>query len=198
MIANIGSFMLERREKMNNNQGSAKIGGITAGETEATESLGVSAPIPLPLTHVRRTESEVRLSDDQEIAEQREIHMFYRLLHGIRRRQESAAGYGASMVHPPSALLPRVMDESPPDPAASNMFGWQMGSLPLVAQPVAQGPGTDITDSWSITGFDGPQATSDSLLPASINVASPTSPPDVCDEDGTLEEEDECIFALDL
>lgn len=197
MIANIGSFMLERRETMNNTQDNAKIDSSTTGETGATESSGASTPIPLPPTHVRRTESEVRLSDDQALAEEREIHMFYRLLHGIRRRQES--GHGAPSVHLPGVLPPRVMDESPPGRAAAgNMFGWQMGVVPPVAQPMSQGSGMDIADSWSITGFDGHQASSDSRLPESITVASPTSPPDVCDEDGTLEEEDECIFAMDL
>ena len=197
MIANIGSFMLERRETMYNNDGSSKIGGRTTGETGATKSSGASTPIPLPSTHVRRTESEVRLSDDTAIAEQREVHMFYRLLHGIRRRQES--GHGAPSVHLPGALPPRVMDESPPGrAAASNMFGWQMGGLQPVVQPMSQGPGMDIADSWSITGFDGHQANRDSHLPESSIVASPTSPPDVCDEDVSLEEEDECIFAMDL
>jgi hypothetical protein len=47
-----------------------------------------SASIPLPPSHVPRTQSEVQLSIDQEVAEQRDARMFDRLVNGIRERQQ--------------------------------------------------------------------------------------------------------------
>ena len=61
-----------------------------------------SQSIPLPSTHVHRTQSEVQLSEDMETAERRDLNMFYRLVNGIRERQmnlvhehhdESSSGY---------------------------------------------------------------------------------------------------------
>jgi hypothetical protein len=46
-----------------------------------------SQSIPLPSTHVHRTQSEVQLSEDMETAERRDLNMFYRLVNGIRERQ---------------------------------------------------------------------------------------------------------------
>ena len=46
-----------------------------------------SQNIPLPESHVHRTQSEVQLCQDMESAEQRDLNMFYRLVNGIRDRQ---------------------------------------------------------------------------------------------------------------
>jgi hypothetical protein len=48
-----------------------------------------SSSIPLPSTHVARTQSELQLYLDEEVAEQRDTNMFYRLVNGIRQRQSS-------------------------------------------------------------------------------------------------------------
>jgi hypothetical protein len=53
-----------------------------------TSSSSRSSSIPLPSSHVARTQSELQLSLDQEAAEQRDASMFYRLVNGIRDRQD--------------------------------------------------------------------------------------------------------------
>jgi hypothetical protein len=45
-----------------------------------------STSIPLPPTHVHRTQSELQLDQDQQVADQRDATMFYRLVNGIRER----------------------------------------------------------------------------------------------------------------
>ena len=179
-----------------NNQDGAVIGSVESTTVSTVASTLRSSSIPLPLTHVHRTESEVQLSYDQATAEQREIHMFYRLLRGIRNRQ--GLDGEVSSLHPPGALPPRVLEESPMSPPSRNIFGWQVGSTPPVLQPMSQGPLVDMADSWSITGFDDVHASNFSLVPMSIAGPGPPSPPDVCKEDGALEEDDEGIFAMDL
>lgn len=47
-----------------------------------------SLAIPLPDSHIRRTESELQLSEDQAIAEGRDRVMFHRLISGIRSRSK--------------------------------------------------------------------------------------------------------------
>lgn len=44
--------------------------------------------IPLPDSHIHRTESELQLSEDMAIAEYRDQCMFDRLVNGIRRKQQ--------------------------------------------------------------------------------------------------------------
>lgn len=46
-----------------------------------------SQSIPLPASHVHRTQSELQLCEDMEAAERRDLNMFYRLVNGIRERQ---------------------------------------------------------------------------------------------------------------
>lgn len=47
-----------------------------------------SLAIPLPDTHIQRTESELELHENMAMAEYRDICMFNRLISGIRQRQE--------------------------------------------------------------------------------------------------------------
>jgi hypothetical protein len=51
-----------------------------------------SSSIPLPRTHVSRTESEKQLAMDVAVAEQRDERMFNRLIHGIRARHYQRVG----------------------------------------------------------------------------------------------------------
>jgi len=44
--------------------------------------------IPLPRSHIRKTQSELQLCEDMELAEYRELSMFYRVVNGIRQRQK--------------------------------------------------------------------------------------------------------------
>lgn len=47
-----------------------------------------SSNIPLPSSHVHRTASELQLRLDQEVAEARDLNMFYRLVNGVREKQQ--------------------------------------------------------------------------------------------------------------
>ena len=47
-----------------------------------------SLAIPLPESHIKRTESELQLRENMAVAEYRDRCMFHRLVSGIRRRQE--------------------------------------------------------------------------------------------------------------
>ena len=60
----------------------------TDSSSYVTSSSSRSSSIPLPSSHVARTQSELQLSLDQEAAEQRDANMFYRLVNGIRDRQD--------------------------------------------------------------------------------------------------------------
>jgi len=55
-----------------------KHSGVTSRQTQS---------IPLPSSHVHRTQSELQLCEDMESAERRDLSMFYRLVNGIRERQ---------------------------------------------------------------------------------------------------------------
>lgn len=194
-------LVLKRSEAMHT-EDPAK--GMSSSIEETTGFSGAGTPrsssIPLPRSHVARTDSEVQLSSDQAAAEQREIDMFYRLVQGIRNRQAGSHIQEASrrppLHHPPSALQPsRVIDESPPL-AFYNAFGWPVESGPSMFLQQSQGPVVDTADSWSITGFDGP-ASHDPFSPISGVTTGQTSPLDVCEDDEDLDE-DEGIFDMDL
>jgi len=61
--------------------------GIADSNVRPIENNRRSQHIPLPLSHMHRTQSEVQLCEDMETAEQRDLNMFYRLVNGIRERQ---------------------------------------------------------------------------------------------------------------
>lgn len=48
-----------------------------------------SQAIPLPKSHVARTNSELQLYEDMNAAEWRDLSMFYRVVHGIKQRQQA-------------------------------------------------------------------------------------------------------------
>ena len=48
-----------------------------------------SSSIPLPSSHVHRTSSELQLRLDQEVAEARDLNMFYLMVNGIREKQRA-------------------------------------------------------------------------------------------------------------
>jgi len=69
-----------------------------------------SRNIPLPLSHMQRTQSEAQLCEDMETAEQRDLNMFYRLVNGIRERQmnlvrENESSTAAAAFYDPAHAL---------------------------------------------------------------------------------------------
>ncbi|VEU43485.1 unnamed protein product [Pseudo-nitzschia multistriata] len=61
--------------------------GIADSNVRPIEGNRRSQNIPLPMSHMHRTQSEVQLCEDMETAEQRDLNMFYRVVNGIRDRQ---------------------------------------------------------------------------------------------------------------
>jgi hypothetical protein len=60
---------------------------LTPTNTNTNTNAGRSQHIPLPSSHVHRTQSELQLCEDMAVAEHRDVSMFYRLVHGIRDKQ---------------------------------------------------------------------------------------------------------------
>eukprot|EP00529_Nitzschia_sp_RCC80_P031220 CAMPEP_0113482760 /NCGR_PEP_ID=MMETSP0014_2-20120614/23087_1 /TAXON_ID=2857 /ORGANISM="Nitzschia sp." /LENGTH=357 /DNA_ID=CAMNT_0000376291 /DNA_START=454 /DNA_END=1527 /DNA_ORIENTATION=+ /assembly_acc=CAM_ASM_000159 len=58
-----------------------------AATAEGNSGRAMSRSMPFPSSHVHRTDSEVQLCEDEEMAERRDLTMFYRLVNGIRERQ---------------------------------------------------------------------------------------------------------------
>lgn len=163
-----------------------------------------SSSIPLPSSHVTRTQSEVQLSLDQAAAEERDIHMFYRLVNGIRERQSTLRSPEEHHAHSDRSIA-RIFqtrraqirstdnilledDESDQDHEAPPLPPpqWQpLGSVRGRTSEISSG-----TDSWSITGFDGPEPATDSGTTEPATDSGTTEPEDF--------EEEEGIFSLDL
>jgi hypothetical protein len=143
-----------------------------------------SHSIPLPSNHVHRTESEVQLQAGLEAAERRNLRMFYRLVNGIRMRQESpktapvesydswssAPADANSILFRPENQFSITEGTSLDYEEVAPADGWQRSSSapPCVAN-----------DDWSITGF------SDHRPLTEIGVLSDTE--DAADDDGVFD-----------
>jgi hypothetical protein len=149
---------------VSNNSSPWPSGALPITSKRKTVSMGSSrsSNIPLPSTHVPRTQSELQLYLDEEVAEQRDINMFYRLVNGIRERQlsptrdmedsTSSERSIAGIYH--TRLASHVEDceqNWPLDPADTPK--WE----PLDStRQVSKGPGST-NDEWSMSGFDSSQ-----------------------------------------
>jgi hypothetical protein len=166
-----------------------------------------SPNIPLPSSHVHRTQSEIQLSIDEAAAEQRDFHMFYRLVNGIRQRHYNQAEYqnrGVERPIPPRRL--QVPDFS--DNVVDSEGRRDVSQEVLARQEHKGGPTWPLNDlldtegvvamssldggGWSISGYDEPEV---SPLGPSLPWTSVGSSPRQENED---DNEDEELFALDL
>jgi hypothetical protein len=160
------------------------------------EARSRSASIPLPPSHVARTHSEVQLSMDVEVAEQRDFHMFERLVNGMRDRQNA---------HQRDCIVPeehdvrsersiaRIIDaRRAPLHSTDNLKLHEEAedaSLHGARPTLFLGPASldnSTADGWSIAGFDEAEPGD------SARQDAPTAEIDVEDND-----EDE-VFVLDL
>jgi hypothetical protein len=157
--------------------------------TSTSSSAGTTSTrsqnIPLPSTHVQRTQSEVQFAIDQEAAEERDVHMFYRLVNGIRERQVSP--------HPHTSSEEQQSAQSAERSIASivhtRLAPVRSGNT-LDASRHHYVSGESNTDGWSITGYEvqGQEST---------GTAAPTAPvPQVDDPEET--EDDEGVFEMEL
>jgi hypothetical protein len=146
-----------------------------------------SSSIPLPSTHVARTQSELQLHLDEEAAEQRDTNMFYRLVNGIRERQSSptqdidavsSEGSIAGIYRTRLASHVEVSEHNCSfDPTETPK--WLM---PHSTRQVSDG---STNDEWSISGFDSSQHEQ----PNAITITLHGEEDDV---------DDEGVFSLDL
>lgn len=124
--------------------------GTSMGTTRSTS-------IPLPSSHVPRTQSELQLSIDEEAAEQRDARMFYRLVNGIRERQQQQA----------TTALSSVNWENSFDDSISRLVRARLTPLDQSDQPTDEPQPREVltatndlpqaeaeADSWSISGYD--------------------------------------------
>lgn len=153
-------------------------------------SIGISrsSSIPLPSTHVARTQSELQLYLDEEVAEQRDINMFYRRLNNIRERQDSpyrdidvsSERSIAEISHTRLVSHAEVYEQNCSfDPA--DIQKWHLGNS---TRQVSQ----STHDEWSISGFDSSQHEHPNAI-ATASIALHY------EED---HEDDEGVFSLDL
>jgi hypothetical protein len=122
-----------------------------------------SASIPLPSTHVARTQSELQLYVDEGVAEQRDTNMFYRLVNGIRERQYSPS---RDMMDMGISMDDNI---SSSERSIAGIYQTRLASHLEVNEhahcsfdPVETTPkwqmlhreGSTASDEWSISGFD--------------------------------------------
>jgi hypothetical protein len=162
---------------------------ITSKRKSSSSDSSRSSSIPLPSTHVARTQSELQLYLDEEVAEQRDLNMFYRLVNGIRERQSSPTRYLdatsersiAGIYHTRLASHVEGCEQTCSlDPDATPKWS----SLHSTRQVSEGSP----HDEWSISGFDSSQHDQPNAN-AINNIALH------CEED---DEDDEGVFSLDL
>jgi hypothetical protein len=118
-----------------------------------------SASIPLPSSHVPRTQSEVQLSIDEEAAEQRDARMFDRLVNGIRvRQQQQQSSIMHSNRHWDNSLeqsLSRIAQArlAPLSESVRSVDHNDEPPVEIVAQYHHEFP-HEASDAWSISGYD--------------------------------------------
>jgi hypothetical protein len=121
--------------------------GISATTTSTAQNRSVS--IPLPSSHVHRTQSELQLHEDEEVAEQRDSTMFYRLVNGIRERHGMQSHQGPQ-VEQNVAHHARLCEEQPHSQRQRIESDQYHIATISEASPMA-------VDDWSIDGYHSPR-----------------------------------------
>jgi hypothetical protein len=171
-----------------NNSSLLPSGPLPSTSKRRSSSVGNrSSSIPLPSTHVARTQSELQLHLDEEAAEQRDTNMFYRLVNGIRERQSSptrdmdafsSEGSIAGIYRTRLASHVEVSEQNYSfDPTETPK--WPMLNS---TRQVSDG---STNDEWSISGFDSSQHEQPNAIAITLH----------SEED---DEDDEGVFSLDL
>jgi hypothetical protein len=195
-------------------------GAVMAAGDLRRLNLGASQPanrsgtIPLPSSHIHRTQSELQLCEEMANAERRDLTMFYRLINGIRDRQTLARRNETLSTRPTSSLESErsiamiINARNTPLGRTSYMLetirstgGYDAYASPqnnLLLQPpmpsylnqdqLTTCDRTDV-DHWSVSGFE---ETETSYIHPNVEYQQVPLP-----EITTEDEEDE-IFSLDL
>lgn len=126
-----------------------------------------SQTIPMPRSHVPRTDSEVQLREDMAAAEWRDLCMFYRVVHGIRERQNASpegVAIDASditneaierIVSARQSTEPTVTPYDSSNEASPHSHRYREQAEGYLSQhPVLAPPSSEYNDGWSISGFE--------------------------------------------
>jgi hypothetical protein len=124
--------------------------GTSIGTTQGTNR---SSNIPLPASHVPRTQSELQLTMDQQTAELRDVNMFYLLVNGIRERHPESHRSGEGIACIIQSRLSNIDQIPQPELNVQCNFGVPLPQLQLRIPQVVQ----EVPDCWSITGFLPPE-----------------------------------------
>ncbi|GAX19771.1 hypothetical protein FisN_37Lh042 [Fistulifera solaris] len=126
-----------------NSQGSMESTGYSSPLNFGTsEDSHRSSSIPLPASHVHRTSSELQLRLDQEVAEARDLNMFYLMVNGIREKQRAKDPDINDFIQ---ARLRTIHGSRTPQTQATPVV-----NVPSVVE-VQPRPADE--DDWSVTGF---------------------------------------------
>jgi len=142
----------------------------TSDQAQKASETRRSNTIPLPRSHVPRTDSEVQLHEDMAVAEWKDLCMFYRVVNGIRERQNASVQGGvqiaAETFESTSDDQQNPMDASVSLYASSNEFALHDTTHRERAEGFLNEQRTmmltSVTDDgWSISGYED----MDNLLP---------------------------------
>jgi len=121
-----------------------------------------STSIPLPASHVPRTKSELQLCIDEEAAEQRDARMFYRLVNGIRERQQHKKAEASNSIRCAKSLnqsISRIVQARlAPLEEADRLRHQVPGTDKIAIEPIDEFP-RDTSEAWSISGYDDEEPT---------------------------------------
>mmetsp|Transcript_16847 Transcript_16847/g.31510 ORF Transcript_16847/g.31510 Transcript_16847/m.31510 type:complete len:246 (+) Transcript_16847:242-979(+) len=149
-----------------------------------------STSIPLPASHVPKTKSELQLCIDEEAAEQRDARMFYRLVNGLRERQQQKQTRDLNPFpcdHYLDQHISRIVQARlTPLEEGDRMRHQVSGTNEISTEPIAEIPQED---AWSISGYDQEEQT-------------PSFPSEDPDEEEYQEKdaypEEEGLFEMDI
>lgn len=108
-----------------------------------------SSNIPLPSSHVHRTASELQLRLEEEVAEARDLNMFYRMVNGIREKQQAKDPVLNEFLQTRMRDIHRA--QSQPDPLKPEL------NIPSIVKVHS----TSGEDDWSVTGYTAPRHNND-------------------------------------
>lgn len=142
--------------------------GVQYHHQDSHANRQISSSIPLPSSHVARTQSELELSEDMAAAECRDLCMFYRVVRGIRERQNchGVPIYGQTFDRNGNSHPLKCANQDVAAMGAARVFPFESsaGNSPLkreerVGDSVASLPPSvrasiQKDNGWSITGFD--------------------------------------------
>jgi hypothetical protein len=135
--------------------------------TPTNTNTGRSQHIPLPSSHVHRTQSELQLCEDMAMAEHRDVNMFYRVVNGIRDKQMTLLYQSqearqdskesdraiASLIHTRHQTVSRSNRALETFPSVQEH---EVYTQPCTAQDhflVSEGRDS-VVDDWSVSGFE--------------------------------------------